>query len=540
MQRPRVSDVLVLVAAPAAVGLVALDDAGSALDLLWAAILLECLAVVGLLARASVRRENAARRTAARLSATGEHEAAQRAVVEERVLLAADIEAMVRASTLRMAEFAEEADRRWDGEPVPALAAVQAEGRRATDELRRMLGLLREAEEASEPVRAPAAATARRPRRLLDPLMGAGTAALALAEAVAAAGSPDVPAGSGSPIAWAITTLAGGTLALRGVAAGAGAAACGVLYLLGAVIDRPVPGGLWVLVTLGALGWAAAARGRRPDWLGLAALTGCLVVAQSWRDPANLPIDLVILGVAALGGAFVGRRSARTAAAREQARRRTAELARAAEAAVRAERLAVARDLHDVVSHGVGVMVMQAGAAQALRAGDPARARAALDVVRQTAAASLAELDRLMDVIEQGAMGLPLHATPAPGAADLAALVERMRAAGLAVQVIQEGGLDDAVADVVYRVVQEALTNALRHAPGASVQVRIAAGVGDVEITVEDDGPGPSESTRRGFGLVGLAERVGHVGGEVVTGRAAAGGFRVHARIPREPAWVQA
>jgi signal transduction histidine kinase len=531
MQSPRVPDVLVLVATPAAaVGLVALDDAALP-DLLWTAILFECLAVVILLAWTSARREHAARRTAERLSATGEQEAAQRAVVEERVLLAADIEAMVRSSTLRMAALAEEADRRWHDDPTPALAAVQEEGRRATDELRRMLGLLREAESAPEP---PPAPPAPRPSwRRLDLLLGAGAAALALAETVASAGSGEVPAGSASPAAWALTALAAGTLGLRGVAPGAGAAGCGVLYLLGAVLDRPVPGGLWVLLTLGGLGWAAAARSGRPDWLGLAALAGCLVVALRWRDPENLFIHLVILGVAALGGAFVGRRSARTTAAREQARRREAELARAAEAAVRAERLAVARDLHDVVSHGVGVMVMQAGAAQAQRAGDPVRARAALDVVRQTAAASVAELDRLMELIRLGAMGLPLRADSAPGTDGLPDLVQRMRAAGLAVQLDQTGRLDGALARVVYRVVQEALTNALRYAPGASVQVRVTAGAADVEICVEDDGPGPAHTARRGFGLVGIAERVSSLGGELTTGPApGGGGFRVHTRIP--------
>ncbi|TFV66355.1 UNVERIFIED_ORG: hypothetical protein E4P37_06565 [Bacillus sp. AZ43] len=530
MTRPRPLQVLALLAAPTAVvGLVALDGTDRPLDLVWTAILLECLAVLLLLARAAVRREDAARRAAEQLVATGEDEAARRAVVQERVLLAADIEEMVRSSTVRMSGAAEEADRRWDDDPSAALTAVQEEGRRAADELRRMLGLLRDAEDDAGPDVPPRAAPA---RRRIDLALGAGAGVLGLVEALSAA-PPAVPAGSVSPTAWALTTLAAATLGLRGVAPGTGAAVCGIAYLLGAVLDRPVAGGLWVLVTLGGLAWAAAARSRRSDWLGFAALAGCVVVAQRWRDPDNLAIDLVILGVPALAGAFVGHRARRTAAAREAARRRTAELEQAAESAVRAERLTVARDLHDVVSHGVGVMVMQAAAAQALRAVDRDRARAALDVVRQTAVTSVDELDRLVAVIEQGAMGLPLAGSPVPAADRLDALVQRMRAAGLDVELVETGRLDDTLSGVVYRVVQESLTNALRHAPGASVRVHLIYGPTGVEISVEDDGPGPSRTARRGFGLVGIAERVAQFGGELATGPAAGGGFRVHARLPR-------
>jgi signal transduction histidine kinase len=175
-------------------------------------------------------------------------------------------------------------------------------------------------------------------------------------------------------------------------------------------------------------------------------------------------------------------------------------------------------------------MVMQAGAAVALRGADPGRARAALTVVRETAAASLAELDRLMAVIHEGAMGLPLPADAAPGA--LPDLVQRMRTAGLTVRFDQTGRVDAALDRVVYRVVQEALTNALRHAPGAAVHVTVTAGADEVEIRVQDDGPGPAQNTRRGFGLVGITERIGSLGGDLVTGPARGGGFQVHARIP--------
>ena len=527
---------LVAGALAAAAALVAVDDSAGPLELLWAAILFECLAGLCLLVMAAARKETAERRAAERLSATGEREAAHRAVVEERALLAADIQAVVRSSTTRMAELAEEADRRWDDDPSAALAGIQHEGRCATDELRRMLGLLREAENAEDAMDpAPASTPGPAPGswRARDLLLGAGAALLALVETLAANGSPDLPAGSSSPSGWVLTTLAAATLALRGIAPGSGAAACGLVYLLAAVVDRPVGGGLWVLGTVGGLAWAAAARRDRSGWPGLGGLAACLVVAQSWRDPGNLGIDLLILTVPALAGWFVGRHTARAAQAREEARRRAAELARAAEVAVRAERLAVARELHDVVSHGVGVMVMQAGAAEALRAVHGGSARAALEVVRQTAARSADELDRLVEVIREGAMGVPMRPSGGVDGADLQQLVRRMRAAGLTVQLSEDGRLDDSVAGAVYRVVQESLTNALRHAPGARVQVQVRTTGSAVAITVEDDGPGPRRAARHGFGLVGIAERVAHLGGELTAGPdECTGGFRVHARIP--------
>ena len=536
MGRPRAGDVLVLGAAPvAAATLVAVDEATGALDLLWAAILFECLAVLCLLARASVRRETAARRAAERLSATGLHEAARRAVLEERALLAADIEAVVRSSTSRMAALADQAARRWDDDPSPALAGVLEEGRRATQELRRMLGLLRDAEDSADPGPPPGPVRAGGSWRARDVAIGGGAVLLALAETLTARGWAGLPEGSDSPSAWVLTALAAATLVLRGVAPGGGAAACGLVFVVGEVIGHPVTGGLWVLGTLGGLAWAAAVRGGRAEWLGVGVLGAGVAAAQAWRDPGNLGIDLVVLAVPALAGAFVGRRRARAARAADEARGRALELARAAEAAVRAERLAVARDLHDVVSHGVGVMVTQAGAARALHGMDPERARAALDVVRQTAAASAEELDRLMEVISQGAMGAAVDAAHGRvRAGSLPALARRMQAAGLRVELSEDGPLEEGVAGAVYRVVQESLTNALRHAPGALVRVRVATTASTVEITVEDDGPGPSGAARRGFGLVGIAERVTHLGGELTTGLAhEAGGFRVHARIPR-------
>ena len=149
-----------------------------------------------------------------------------------------------------------------------------------------------------------------------------------------------------------------------------------------------------------------------------------------------------------------------------------------------------------------------------------------------TCADTLAELDRLLPALDGGALG------DRPGAAghhthgpvDLRALVARMRAAGLPVDLEVDDG---SVTTTVYRVVQEALTNVLRHAPGARAGVRVAAADGHVRVSVVDDGPGWAESARRGYGLAGLAERVAQDGGTLRSGAGPDGsGFRVVAEVP--------
>ena len=147
--------------------------------------------------------------------------------------------------------------------------------------------------------------------------------------------------------------------------------------------------GSWIFLTPAVLAWAAAATGTWSGILAVIALMAGITLDLGWYLPVNLPICLVIIGISALGGAAVGRSNRRKASAHERVVRRSSELTTATGAAVSAERLAVARDLHDVVSHAIAVMVMQAGAANALRGADPDRARAALAVVRRTASETL-------------------------------------------------------------------------------------------------------------------------------------------------------
>jgi signal transduction histidine kinase len=233
----------------------------------------------------------------------------------------------------------------------------------------------------------------------------------------------------------------------------------------------------------------------------------------------------VIMAVAWLGGLTVGRNRRWQAAASAQARKLEAELEEARIEAVHAERIQLARELHDVVSHAVGVIAMQAAAAEVSWPDSPGAALRALDAVDVTAQQALAELERVVPGAEP--------ATPGT-ADDLTALVARIRATGTQVTLTSDGALEAAAAAVAYRIVQESLTNAVRHAPGAAVSVRVLADRDGTHVDVADDGPWPGPGHPRGYGLVGLTERVTLAGGTVTTGPGPGGaGFVVAAHLPR-------
>jgi signal transduction histidine kinase len=212
-----------------------------------------------------------------------------------------------------------------------------------------------------------------------------------------------------------------------------------------------------------------------------------------------------------------------------------AERALFAAEAVRYERARIARELHDIVAHCVSVMVIQASAGQRLTATDPSLAAEAFDSIGEVAQQAEAEISRLLDLLDvtgeqRGADGMRL----------IGELVTRASAAGLAVSCRFSGsadGLPATGADAAYRVVQESLTNALKHAPGAPVDIVIAGATGHVEIAVRN-GPaaGPLSGLERsggGRGLTGMRERVAACGGELTAGPADGGGWQVLARLPR-------
>ncbi|MBN6051785.1 hypothetical protein JYK22_07545 [Nonomuraea sp. RK-328] len=224
-------------------------------------------------------------------------------------------------------------------------------------------------------------------------------------------------------------------------------------------------------------------------------------------------------------------------------RRRLAEMRRAQEQAMReaaqAERSRIAGELHDVVTHNVSVMVIQAGAARKVMDAHPEQTRQALVAIEASGRAAMAELRNVMGLLagSESAAGAGDGLEPQPGLDRLDGLIERVRAAGVAVDVtvsLPEGPLPAGVDLAAYRVVQEALTNTMKHAAGAAAAVTIGHRGGSLEIEVTDTGGTPSAQSRTGAGrgLIGLRERVALYGGTLEAAPRAGGGFRLRADIP--------
>jgi signal transduction histidine kinase len=210
----------------------------------------------------------------------------------------------------------------------------------------------------------------------------------------------------------------------------------------------------------------------------------------------------------------------------------------AASEAAAAERARIARELHDVVAHHMSVMVVQAGAARAVGERDPAAAAEALRQIEASGRAGLAEMRRLLQILKSEDGGNRL--APQPGLAHLGELLDAMRSTGLRVEAVVEGvprPLPPGVDLSAYRIVQEALTNSLKHADGASARVLLRYEPDAIELEVADDGLGPLDGdsgAAGGHGLIGMRERVRLYGGVLETGSAPGGGFVVRARLPSD------
>jgi signal transduction histidine kinase len=216
--------------------------------------------------------------------------------------------------------------------------------------------------------------------------------------------------------------------------------------------------------------------------------------------------------------------------------------------AVTAERGRIARELHDVVAHSVSVMVVQAGAARRTLAASPGQAETALGQIESTGRQALVELRRLLGLLrDDGEATATAALAPQPSLANLESLTAKAREAGLPVEVAVEGQprvLPAGIDLSAYRIVQEALTNSLKHAGPARACVRICYGREVLEVRVTDDGDGvesafdrrPSDSDRQdrrsGHGLIGMRERVALFGGTLEVGARPGGGYEVAARLP--------
>jgi signal transduction histidine kinase len=269
---------------------------------------------------------------------------------------------------------------------------------------------------------------------------------------------------------------------------------------------------------------------RRPSWeptlwIALGSLIMLLIVMLA--APIGLkwsPLALLIVGLVGMGAAWSLGRTVRD---------RRMNVVRAADCAVTEERLRIARELHDVVAHSMGLMVIKAGVTNHLVEVQPAQAREALHVIEKTGREALVEMRHLLGVLRAG--GSPADLAPAPGPAGLPELAERAGLAGVRVDLETSGvgRLPDGIGLSVYRIVQEALTNVVKHAAPAKCRVVVEADAKEVRIDVTDDGPGGRVLPRRaGHGLIGIRERVTMYGGVFTAGPRPEGGFRLQTSLP--------
>ncbi|MEU6258835.1 sensor histidine kinase [Streptomyces sp. NPDC047043] len=326
-------------------------------------------------------------------------------------------------------------------------------------------------------------------------------------------------AGRGSRVGAAIALSAACVLALvpfRALTVGAAVAQLICVYVL-ARTGRPLIGGLFVApyVVIALFGHEDATR----------------IVAVLLATSAS--------AAAATGIAHHVRSTALAHSATEQAFADTL-----LEHAARGERARIARELHDVVAHHVSMIAVQAENARLTTPGLPPEGAARFLAIGDTARTALTEMRRLLGVLREDA-DTPVQRRPQPGLGQLMELLDESReAAGSRTRLIVSGPvgpLDPGIEVTAYRIVQEALTNARRHAPGAAVDVELRYGEAELAIRIRDNGPGPaSPGTPHspgspgspGHGLLGMRERAATVGGTLGTGPAPGGGFLVEARLP--------
>ena len=203
----------------------------------------------------------------------------------------------------------------------------------------------------------------------------------------------------------------------------------------------------------------------------------------------------------------------------------------------RGERARISRELHDVVAHHISMIAIQAETARLTTPGMPAAGAQRLSEIGDTARAGLTEMRRLLGVLREDSPAEAADRHPQPGLEQLPGLIDEAReSSGAGCRLIISGppaAIDPGVSLAAYRIAQEALTNARRHAPGAAVDVEVRYGDGELRLLIRDNGPGPAHTTPAGgHGLTGMRERAAAVGGELRAEAAAIGGFLVEARLP--------
>jgi signal transduction histidine kinase len=294
--------------------------------------------------------------------------------------------------------------------------------------------------------------------------------------------------------------------------------------------------------SLGVVGLASAfmlgnLRDNRKASSGLVIILGCIVIvvinipgAQTTGDLVFIPLRFVVAWVA---GYALRERAEQAEAAEERAARAEREREAAARVAVAEERARIARELHDIVAHAVSVMVLQVGAVRHKLPASLAEDSEALKAVERAGRTALNEMRRLLAAMRPD--GDEAELGPQPGLDALDSLVEEVSRAGLPVRLHVDGEpfpLPRAIDLSAYRIVQEGLTNALKHSRASNADVTVRYRADELHLEVRDDGKGSATSDGLGHGLVGVRERVKIYGGEMTAGKASEGGFVLSTRLP--------
>ena len=280
-------------------------------------------------------------------------------------------------------------------------------------------------------------------------------------------------------------------------------------------------------------------RDQRQARVGLAVVV-VSAATVGYQDPAQTVGSLFFVpGLFAVGwlmGFALHTRTEQTEAAEERAARSEWRRQNEGRIAVAEERARIARELHDVVAHAVSVMVLQIGALRHRLPADDVVSRDTLLNVEKAGRNALSEMRRLLDAMRRE--GDHLDLSPQPGLDEIEALLDDVRAAGLDVNLHVHGDnvdLPSGLALSAYRIIQEGLTNVIKHAHTRHAEVHLRYGTHDLELEIRDDGDGPAATDGFGHGLVGISERVKLYGGTMTAGVTESGGFALRARLPLDP-----
>jgi signal transduction histidine kinase len=323
---------------------------------------------------------------------------------------------------------------------------------------------------------------------------------------------------------WPLPVL-GVVTAVAGIFAAAGAATLPFGLLLGlslyfAVLELPRPRSIALAVAVAAA-------------LAVAVVYSAFTGAYTYLAAETVEYFVPLTGAWFIADSVAARRRYQAGLAAQAERERAAE--------VREERVRIAREMHDVVAHALAVITVQAGVGRCLAGKLPEDVSAAFGSIETIGRTAQDELRVVLGLLrDEGAGTAPL--APAPRLIDVRDLADTVRASGIPVELRMDGTdrrLSPSLELSIYRVVQEALTNVVKHAPGAQVVAELTVSAGKVRLDVRDDGgPGsgqaPQAGLGTGLGIVGMRERIGAFGGRLVAGPADGGGFRVTAEVPVE------